>query len=37
MEEFFKALEIKKAMSMAYYSQSDRQTERINQEVEIFL
>ena len=37
MGELCKALGIKRAMSTAYYSQSDRQTERINQEVKIFL
>ena len=37
MGELCKALEIKRAMSMAYHPQSDRQTERINQEIETFL
>ena len=37
MGELCKALEIKKAMSTAYHSQTDGQTERINQEVKVFL
>jgi len=37
MGELCKALGIKRAMSMAYHPQSDRQTERINQEMETFL
>jgi len=32
-----KALEIKKILSMAYYLQTDEQTERINQEIGAFL
>ena len=35
--ELWKALGIKRAMSTAYYLQIDGQTERINQEVEVFL
>jgi len=37
MEELCKALGIKRAMSIAYHPQTDSQTERINQEVEVFL
>ena len=37
MEEFTKALETKRQLSMAYHSQTDGQTERINQEIGIFL
>jgi len=37
MGELCKALGIKRAMSMAYHSQTDGQTERINQEVKVFL
>jgi len=37
MEKLCKALEIKKAMLTVYYSQIDSQTERINQEVKVFL
>ena len=37
MEEFTKALEIKRQLSMAYHLQIDGQTERINQEIEMFL
>jgi len=35
--ELCKALEIKRAMSTAYYLQTDGQTERINQEVKVLL
>ena len=37
MEELSKALETKRTLSMAYYSQTNGQTERINQEIETFL
>jgi len=37
MGELCKALEIKKAISTAYHPQTDGQTERINQEVKVFL
>jgi len=37
MGELCKALEIKRAMLTAYHLQTDDQTERINQEVEVFL
>jgi len=37
MEELCKALGIKRAMSTAYHPQTDGQTERINQEVKVFL
>jgi len=37
MGELCKALEIKRTMSTAYYPQTDSQTERINQEVEVLL
>jgi len=37
MGELCKALEIKRAMSIAYHLQTDSQTERINQEIEVFL
>jgi len=37
MEEFTKVLETKRQLSMVYHSQTDGQTERINQEIEIFL
>ena len=37
MEEFTKALETKRQLSMAYYSQIDGQTERINQKIGMFL
>jgi len=37
MGELCKALEIKRAMSIAYHPQTDGQTERINQEVKVFL
>ena len=37
MEELCKALGIKKAMLIVYYSQTDSQTEKINQEVKVFL
>jgi len=37
MEELYKALGIKRAMSMAYHPQTDGQMERINQEVKVFL
>jgi len=37
MEEFTKALETKKQLSMAYHSQTDSQTERINQGIGTFL
>jgi len=36
MGELYKALEIKRTMLTAYYPQIDGQTERINQEVEVF-
>jgi len=35
--ELCKALGIKRAISIAYHPQTDGQTERINQEVEVFL
>jgi len=37
MGELCKVLGIKRAMSTAYYSQTDGQMERINQEVKVFL
>ena len=37
MEEFTKALEMKRQLSIAYHSQTDNQMERINQEIGIFL
>jgi len=37
IEELTKALRIKRILSTAYHPQSDRQTERINQEIGIFL
>ena len=37
MEKLTKALGIKKMLSIAYYPQSDGQTERINQEIGTFL
>jgi len=37
MEELTKALETKRMLSTAYHPQSNRQTERINQEIGIFL
>jgi len=37
MGELYKALGIKRAISMAYHPQTDGQTERINQEIEVFL
>jgi len=37
MEELCKVLGIKRAMSTAYYLQTDGQTERINQEAKVFL
>jgi len=35
--ELYKALRIKRAMSTVYYSQTNSQMKRINQEVEVFL
>ena len=37
MEEFTKALGTKKQLSITYYSQTDSQMERINQEIGMFL
>ena len=37
MEEFTKVLETKRQLLMAYHPQTDSQTERINQEIGIFL
>ena len=37
MKEFTKALETTRQLLMVYHSQTDSQTERINQEVEMFL
>ena len=37
MEELTKALKMKRMLSIVYHPQSDRQTERINQEIEMFL
>jgi len=37
MEEFTKALGMKRQLSMVYHPQTDGQTERINQEIETFL
>jgi len=37
MEEFTKTLGIKRQLSTAYHPQTDGQTERINQEIGIFL
>jgi len=37
MEEFTKVLRTKRQLSIAYHPQTDGQTERINQEIEIFL
>jgi len=37
MEEFMKALGTKRQLSTAYHPQTDGQTERINQEIEMFL
>ena len=37
IEELSKTLETKKILSIVYYFQTDRQTERINQEIEEFL
>jgi len=37
MEEFTKALGTMRQLLMAYHPQTDRQMERINQEVETFL
>jgi len=35
--KLYKALGIKRAISTAYHSQTDSQTEKINQEVKVFL
>ena len=37
IEEFTKVLETKRQLLMAYHPQTDSQTERINQEIGIFL
>ena len=37
MEDLTKVLGTKQILSIAYYFQTDSQTERINQEVEAFL
>jgi len=37
MEEFTKALGMKRQLSTAYHSQTDGQMERINQKIGIFL
>ena len=37
MEELTKALGTKRQLSMAYHSQTDGQTKRINQEIGMFL
>ena len=37
IEEFTKALEIKRQLSMVYHSQIDSQMERINQKIGMFL
>ena len=37
MEEFTKVLEMTRQLSMVYYPQTDSQTERINQMIEMFL
>ena len=37
MKEFIKALGTKQQLSTVYYPQTDSQTERINQEIGIFL
>ena len=37
MEEFTKVLATKRKLTIAYYPQTDRQTERINQEIGMFL
>ena len=37
MGELYKALGIKRVISTAYHPQTDGQTERINQEIEVFL
>jgi len=37
IEELTKALGMKRMLSTAYHPQSDRQTERINQEIGMFL
>ena len=37
MEEFTKALRTMRQLLMAYHSQTDSQTERINQEIGTFL
>jgi len=37
IEEFTKVLGTKRKLSMAYHPQTDGQTERINQEIEMFL
>jgi len=37
MKKFTKALEMKRQLLMAYYSQTDGQIERINQEIGMFL
>jgi len=37
MEEFTKVLGTKRQLSIAYYPQTDGQTERINQEIGMFL
>ena len=37
MEELIKVLEMTRQLSTAYHSQTDGQTERINQEIGIFL
>ena len=37
MEEFTRALEMSKQLSIAYHSQTDGQMERINQEIGMFL
>jgi len=37
IEEFTKVLETKRKLSTAYYPQTDGQTERINQEIGMFL
>jgi len=37
MEDFTKVLGTKRKLSMAYHSQTDGQTERINQEIGTFL
>ena len=37
MEELFKALKTKQALLTAYHSQTNRQTEGMNQEIKVFL